>query len=50
MTKQEREHLIEWICTATGYTSEHFSTWTDDQVEMMYADVLMVRFLNGDET
>lgn len=36
MSKQEREHLIEWLVTFTGYNRSYFDRMEDDRIEGMY--------------
>lgn len=38
MSKEEREHLIEWLVTWTGYNRSYFDSMKDESVEKMYDD------------
>jgi hypothetical protein len=38
MSKQEREHLIEWLSMWTNKSRDHFENWTDEQLVNFYND------------
>ncbi|WP_133120530.1 BH0509 family protein [Heyndrickxia camelliae] len=39
MTKSEREHLIEWLVTWTGYKRSYFDSMKDESINKMYEDM-----------
>jgi hypothetical protein len=38
MTKQERDHLIEWLVTITGYNRKAFTKMTDEMLDKTYIE------------
>ena len=36
MSKNERDHLIEWLAIITGYNREYFTKQSDEHLEWMY--------------
>jgi len=38
MTKQEREHLIEWLSAWSNRSRDCFKNWTDDQLIAFYTE------------
>ncbi|WP_187442733.1 BH0509 family protein [Rossellomorea vietnamensis] len=41
MNKQERENLIEWLVTATGYNRSYFDSMKDESIEKMYEEIVV---------
>lgn len=33
---EEREHLIEWLVTVTGYSRQYFDKMTDSEIKKLF--------------